>query len=58
MNRRKDERRWQKMPEGMYRVVKLKRNGPKEGQSMESYLYGRDMGHEQAKAAYRRKNGL
>ena len=42
-----------------YRVVKLKpARGPKPGQSMDAYLYGRDMGHAEAKAAYRRKNGL
>ena len=44
MKPKKDERRWQKMPEGMYRVRKLKRNGPKEGQSVEAYLYGREQG--------------
>ena len=32
------------MPEGMYRVRKLKRNGPKEGQSVEAYMYGREQG--------------
>ena len=51
--------KWEPMPEGMYRVVKLKpARGPKPGQSMDAYLYGRDMGHAEAKAAYRRKNGL
>ena len=58
MKPKKDERVWQKMPEGMYRVRKLKRNGPKEGQSAESYCYGLEQGHEKAKAAYKRRMGL
>ena len=52
-------RKWQPMPEGMYRVIKLKpARGPKPGQSAEAYCYGLEQGHEKAKAAYRRKNGL
>ena len=54
-----DERKWQKMPEGMYRVVKLKpARGPKPGQSLDAYLYGRDMGHKRDMAKARRQEGL
>ena len=56
---KKGERKWQKMPEGMYRVIKLKpARGPKPGQSLDAYLYGRDMGHRRDMAKARRQEGL
>ena len=42
-----------------YRVVKLKpARGPKPGQSLDAYLYGRDMGHKRDMATSRRQEGL
>ena len=49
----KDETGWKKAKE--FRVVKLPRRGPKPGQSLDAYLYGKTKGHEEAVAKYRKQ---
>ena len=53
---KKDETVWKKATE--FRVVKLERRGPKEGQSVDQYLHGKTLGHNTAVAKYRRQQSM
>ena len=51
---RQDETVWKKATE--FRVTKLpSAAGPKPGQSLDAYLYGKTKGHEEAVAKYRKQ---
>ena len=47
---KKDETVWEKATE--FKVVKLPRRGPKPGQSLDAYLYGKEQGHKTAVAKH------
>ena len=53
---KKDETVWKKATE--FRVVKLPRRGPREGQSMDAYLYGKEQGHKTAVAKYQMQQSM
>jgi len=53
---KKDETVWEKATE--FRVVKLPRRGPKEGQSTDAYCYGKTLGHNTAVAKYRKQQSM
>ena len=52
----KDETVWKKATE--FKVVKLPRRGPKEGQTAEEYCYGKTQGHNTAVAKYRKQQSM
>ncbi len=39
-----------------YKVIRLKRNGPKPGQSSDAWLYGKQKGHEELMAKHKTRN--
>ena len=45
MTRKKTKPSWK--PATKFKVIKLKPNGPKKGQSLDSYLRGRQLCHEE-----------
>ena len=53
---KKDETVWKKATE--FRVVKLPRRGPREGQSVDQYLYGKEQGHKTAVAKYQMQQSM